>query len=165
MARYLSSRGYHCYSLSDVVRAEVARSGLDTRREHLVRIGNDLRRREGPGALAERLLRSLSLPAVIDSVRNPGEVMILRRLSGFFLLAVDSPAELRFARIRARGRLGDINTAEEFQEFEDRENSGVPSEQRIAATMRLADGTVLNDSDLEALHQRVDRALGGLPAA
>jgi dephospho-CoA kinase len=161
VAHYLQERGYAYHSLSDVVREEALRLGLTTSRDDLVRTGNDLRRPGGPGALVARLAPRLRPPAVVDSIRNPGEVEALRALPGFFLLAVDAPAEIRFRRTRQRDRTGDAATLEEFRHFEARENSGHGDEQRIAATLSLAQAEVINDETLEVLRRRVDVALGG----
>ncbi|MFQ5767523.1 MAG: AAA family ATPase, partial [Acidobacteriota bacterium] len=139
VAAYLMTRGYGYHSLSDVVRQEAADRGLDSSRENLVRVGNELRQTGGPGILVRRLLSHLALPAVIDSVRNPGEAEALAQLDRFVLLAVEAPASLRFRRIQARGRLGDIASLEEFRRFENRENSASGVEQRIKATMEKAD--------------------------
>jgi dCMP deaminase len=159
VAQVLTSHGYAYHSLSDVVREEATARGLPVSRENLVLVGNDLRRAGGPGALVDRLAPRLKPPAVIDSVRNPGEVEALRRLEGFFLLGVRAAAKVRFQRIRSRGRLGDIGTLEEFRRYEERENSAAAGEQRILATLALADGVVDNDATLEELHRRVHALL------
>jgi dephospho-CoA kinase len=165
VAQLLTAQGYAYHSLSDVVREEAGARGLTVSRENLVLIGNELRRNGGPGALVDRLAPRLTPPAVIDSVRNPGEVEALRRLERFYLLGVRAPAEVRFQRIRSRGRLGDIRTLAEFRAYERRENSSAAGEQRILATLDLADGVVDNDTTLAALHRRVrellDSAAGG----
>ena len=41
---YLAQRGFKLHSLSDIVREEAAAHGLAPEREHLIRIGNELRR-------------------------------------------------------------------------------------------------------------------------
>lgn len=151
--------GYTYHSLSDAVREEATARGLTTSREHLVQVGNALRAAGGAGALVEKLAPRLTPPAIVDSVRNPGEVEALRRLPGFFLLGVDAPPEVRFARIQARGRLGDIRTAEEFKIYEDRENSGDSHRQRVGATLRMADAVVMNDTSLEDLRRKVAAVL------
>lgn len=159
IASFLVARGYHYHSLSDAVREAVRDRGLETTRENLVQVGNELRAAGGPGALVDHLAPRLAPPAIVDSVRNPGEVEALRRLDGFFLLGVDAPAEVRFARITSRGRQGDIRTAEEFAAYEARENSSDSNRQRIGATLELADAVILNDGSLDDLHGRVQSAL------
>ena len=60
VAAHLATLGFDIHSLSDVVREEAARQGLPPDRVHLIRVGNELRRREGPGALAQRILRDMA---------------------------------------------------------------------------------------------------------
>ena len=155
MAGFLQQQGYAYNSLSDAVREEALSRGLDTSRANLVLVGNEMRAAHGPGALAERLAPRLVPPAIVDSVRNPGEVETLRRLPGFFLLGVDAPPEIRLTRIKTRGRLGDIRTAAEFKLYESRENSADSRGQRISATLEMAGSVVTNEASLEELHRRV----------
>lgn len=141
------------------MREETLTRGLSTSRANLVLVGNELRSTHGPGVLVDRLAPRLTPPAIVDSVRNPGEVEALERLEGFFLLGVDAPPEVRLVRIRSRGRLGDISTATEFKLFESRENSQDTRSQRISATLEMAGAIVVNDTSLEQLHLRVIAAL------
>jgi dephospho-CoA kinase len=159
VALYLATLGFRVHSLSDIVREEAMARGLGLSREHLIRVGNELRRAGGPGVLAERILPRLGARDVVDSIRNPGEVEVLRRATRFVLLAVDAPEALRFARSRARGRDGDPLTLEAFREREREENSSDPDAQRLLATFRLADRTLLNDGTIDDLESRVDLAL------
>lgn len=137
------------------MREETLIRGLSTSRANLVLVGNELRAAHGPGVLVDRLAPRLAPPAIVDSVRNPGEVQALRRLEGFFLLGVGAPPEVRLARIKMRGRLGDIRTAAEFKLYESRENSDDSRGQRISATLEMAGAIVVNDASLEELHDKV----------
>jgi dephospho-CoA kinase len=60
VARILAARGFTLHSLSDVVREEATRRGLDHSRENLILTGTALRQQRGEGALAERILPMLS---------------------------------------------------------------------------------------------------------
>jgi dephospho-CoA kinase len=165
VASYLATRGFEIHSLSDVVRAEAARADLPPDRENLIRIGTRLRRQGGAGVLAEMLLPQLRPRSVVDSIRNPGEVAVLRQLPGFVLVGVDAPDELRFRRSVERGRAGDATTLDEFREREREENTSDPRAQQLDATFRLADHVLHNDGDLQALRSAVDALLSRLGAA
>lgn len=159
-AAYLSRRGFRVHSLSDVVREEARARGLPPEREHLIRLGNELRARSGAGALAERILSRLEAPAVVDSIRNPEEVRVLRgALAGFVLVGLTAPDEIRFRRSRARARPGDPDTLEGFRAREGEENLADPARQRLDATLEMADEVVDNSSTLEALHRRLDQVV------
>lgn len=159
VARYLGNVGYVIHSLSDVVREEAARQGFSPEREHLIRIGTELRVEGGAGVLAERLLGRLGSKDVVDSIRNPAEVAVLRRLPGFRLLGVTAPTELRFRRSLTRARPGDPETLESFRARERQENDPSPAGQQLDATLALADRVVANDGRIESLHAEVDRVL------
>jgi dephospho-CoA kinase len=155
----LASAGFTVHSLSDEVRHEATRRGLDHSRDNLIHIGVDMRARHGPGALARRVLPRLRDKAVVDSIRNPGEVAVLRRVPRFLLLGIDAPQELRFQRSLRRGRLGDGATLEEFARKEKRENSSTRAGQQLLATLALADIVIDNDGTIEELRRRVQEAI------
>lgn len=151
----LQEMGFAYLSLSDVVREEAQKQGEEPVRDVLIRTGRRLRREGGPGVLAERILRRIEAPCIVDSVRNPGEVAVLRGLGDFFLLGVTAPPEVRFRRLRERARPGDPETLEEFEEKERIEDSPDHEGQRLSATLALADRVVVNDGSLEELAGRV----------
>jgi len=165
VAARLAARGFRVHSLSDVVREEAARQGLAAEREHLIRIGNELRERFGAGVLAERILDRLGTRDAVDSIRSPAEVRVLRRRPDFVLVGIDAPVELRFRRSLARGRAGDPRTIEEFLRREAEENTAVAHAQQLEATFRLSDRLLANDGDLAALRARVDALVDDLAGA
>jgi dephospho-CoA kinase len=162
VAKFLVARGFSVHSLSDVVRDAATSQGLPHTRDNLIAVGVSLREAGGPGALATRILTRLSGRAVVDSIRNPGEVAVLRSLESFVLLGVDAPQPLRFDRSVRRGRTGDGATLEEFAAKEARENSTTEAGQQLARTLALADRVILNDATLDALHRRTLEALASL---
>ena len=159
VAACLGLEGFKLHSLSDVVREEAAKQGFPAEREHLIRIGNALRQREGAGALARRILPRLGRRDVVDSIRNPIEVEVLRTLPRFVLIGVRAPLELRFRRSLARDRAGDPQTLERFRRREEEENSSDPKAQQLEATFRLADRVLENDGGLDRLHEAVEQLL------
>jgi dephospho-CoA kinase len=165
VAAFLASRGFRLHSLSDVVREEAAARGLAPLREHLIRIGNELRAEGGAGVLARRLLPRIGSRDVVDSIRNPAEVEVLRRLDGFVLLGVRASTEVRFRRSLDRKRPGDPRTLEEFRAREEQENRANPTGQQLDATFALADRVVENEHDLVALHEAVEALLRGYEGA
>ncbi len=160
VAAYLSRLGFAVHSLSDIVREEALARGLSTGREDLIAVGNRLRREHGPGVLAERVVARLAGRAVVDSIRSPAEVAVLRtRLPRFVLVGVDAPVEVRFERARQRARAGDPGSLAEFLAREEEENRADPSRQQLRATLALADYRIDNRGTLQALHRAVDALL------
>ena len=105
-AKFLKERGFHYFSLSDVLREEASKNGKEITRDSLMALGNSLREKGGPGVLAEKIFSKFDPEKyyVIDSIRHPAEVQVLKRRNDFFLLEVQAPQKLRFERIRQRNR-------------------------------------------------------------
>lgn len=167
VAETLVRRGFVYHSLSDLLREELRADGIPESRDSLHAIGNRLRREGGPGALALRLLPRLQdgRDHIVDSIRNPVEVEVLRRLPGFTLVAVDADPKVRFARLRARARIGDPETFEEFAAHEAREAASEdPTTQQLAATYAEADVEIRNDGTPEDLERAVTALLDSLAA-
>ena len=165
IAQYLKARGFEYFSLSDEIREEIRSRGGEISREALINVGNELRARSGPGVLAERVLPRLERArnVVVDSIRNPSEVEILRRRKDFTLLAAEADRGVRFERGKSRGREGPARTLDQFVQEEERElASSDPTTQQLLATERLADITISNNGTLEELHHKLDALLPGL---
>jgi len=161
--KFLVERSFYALSLSDVIRERLTEQGLTETRDRMIETGTAIREERGPGGLAEILAAKL-LPDrnyVIDSVRHPAEVEVLRRnTSRFHLIWVDAPAERRLERMKARGRAGDAETLEELRAQESRElGSSDPAAQQLLAVRDLADIKVENDGTLEELNQKLQAIL------
>ena len=160
---YLASRSFHACSLSDVIRDRLHARGEAESRERMIEEGNAIRREHGPGGLAVLLCETLPRDrnTVVDSIRHPAEVEVLRALSDRFqLLWVDADETTRFERIRARGRSGDPEDLEALRELEARElGSGDPAAQQLLAVRDLADQVLRNDGSLDELRDQVQALL------
>src|SRR5256885_10135434 len=123
VAKFLQERGFEYASLADALRAELRRRHISPTRDHLTRLGNELREKHGPGVLAERILKQLgeSQNYVVDSFRNPSEVEVFRGHADFRLWAVVASPAMRFKRIKERAREKDPITLHHFVEVEKRE--------------------------------------------
>jgi len=162
VADLLRRLGYRYHSLSDVIREELKSRGVAESREALTEAGNSLRRADGPAALAMRILGRIQdgQPHIVDSIRNPAEVEVLRTIPGFFMIGVDADPRVRFERLVARGRQGDPTTFEQFSALEERETTSTdPSTQQLRATWALADEVVANDDTIEGLEAAVREIL------
>jgi len=159
VADFLARKGYARFSLSDEIREELQKKGKEVTRDSLIVEGNALRRRFGADILARRVMRKVRGKAVIDSVRNLREAAFLRKQKGFLLVAVDAPAELRYKRVRRRGRAESASTLEEFVAKENEEIRGSAGEQQLGRVMSKADITVINDGTRAALRRKIEAIL------
>jgi dephospho-CoA kinase len=158
-AAFFKTKGYAYASLSDILREELRARGLEVTRDNLIRLGNELRQAFGADVLARRTMAGVTGPSVIDSVRNLREVAFLRAQAGFILLAFDAPAEIRFARVQARGRNESAATLEEFRKKEAEERAGRDAAQQLEACMAAADRLIWNAGTLEDLHRELEKLL------
>lgn len=156
VARFLLKKGFDYVSLSDVIREELKKRGLEASRDNLIACGNELRERFGPAELARRAAAKISRPTVIDSIRNLREIEYLRQLGDFVLVAVDAPVEIRFERVMRRGRNESVCSLEDFRAKEELEKNNGETGQQLAACLEAADVLIINDSTLEELWQKLE---------
>ena len=162
VARYLvGHHGYRYFSLSDVLRGELERKRVPVSRENLTAEGNALRGARGAGALARIALEALEGidKAVVVSIRNPGEVEVLRERKDFILVGVDAPVEVRYRRAAARGRSDDARSLEDFIRQERAELSGGENEQQLERVFGMSDRVISNEGTLEDLYAKVEELL------
>ncbi len=162
VAKYLQERGFHYYSLSDVLRETAQKEGKEITRDNLVALGNRLRGEKGAGVLAEGIFSRLDPEKnyVIDSVRHPSEVAVLRRRKDFYLIQIKAPQRLRFERLKIRARERDPRTFEEFVALEEREASSAESaDQQLDKAIALADFTLDNAAPLKMLQDQARELL------
>jgi len=157
---YLETKGFASYSLSDIIRDELAFRNQPLSRKNLIRVGNELRKELGPSVLADRAKEKIEgRNVVIDSIRNPAEILSLRELPNFFMVSIDAPVELRYKRAKKRGRLEDVNSLEEFIAMEKREKSEDSNEQNLTQCMRMAEFHIINSGSLKEFHEKIEQAL------
>ena len=159
-AEHLKRKGFRFYSLSDVIREELAARGLRPSRENLIAEGNRLRSEFGPDILARRIARKFIVGQnyVVDSIRTPHEVRALRECGEFRLLHLDAPRQLRFERVTDRGGNRLPASFSEFAEQENREiRSPDPSNQQLRATWNEADEALDNSGSIPEFRESLDR--------
>ncbi len=159
-SQMLERYGYQYRSLSDGLREEAKKRGLDSSRETLIELGQSLRQEAGPGVLGQRAAAALRPGRyVVDSIRHPDEIDHLRKAGKLLLLAIDAPIELRFARAQKRGRNENAQTVEEFRTLEDRERTDEPTAQQLHRCFDLADVVIDNRGTVEDLEKELKRVL------
>lgn len=160
VADYLKKKGFIYTSLSDAVREEAKRRGIEEKRENLQDLGNLLRVQEGAGIWARKIAEDISPSGdyVIDGIRNPAEIEELRKLKDFYLISVDANQEKRCRRALERAKPSDPKTREGFLEMDARDfGEEDPSGQQVRKCMDLADYHLENNFTLEALERQIDK--------
>ena len=159
LAKYLVKKGFSYYSLSDELRQLMEERNIVATRENLIKEGTKYRSEQGRGYLATLVIKKIEGNAVVDSVRNLGEIEELRKLENFYLIAIDAPVGIRFQRAKKRMSSRDQKTFEEFVAKQKEELAGKGSEQQLVVCMEKADFKIINDSDLKNLYKKMDAIL------
>ena len=174
----------HTFSLSDMLREEADRRGVEKTRQALTDIADELRLKRGNGVLAEISLEKISKMKehhdviIMDSIRNPGEVEMLRTAlkRHFFLIFIDAPIDIRYQRSLEREREGEgTKTFLEFENKHREETRGRPdrliADERghhgemidygvnLGACKRGANKVLINDGTLQELEKKAVEAV------
>src|SRR4051812_47196272 len=115
---------YLFVSVTDLLRAELNRRGVEVDREHLRELSAEWRREYGYAVLVDRAIEEFNqlkgkyVGVAIASLRNPAEADRIHELGGV-VLWIDADAHIRYERIQnnaeARARAGEDSKS--FEEF------------------------------------------------
>lgn len=161
LAEYLKRKGFKQIAFRDAVVEEADKRGLSHTRENLQDVQRECRQRYGedyfPKKIIEQVEKSRAKRIVITGLRTSTDARTLKEHFGkrVTLVLVDAKPEIRFERMKKRGRLGDPKTFEEFLDQERRENEHFDSENAFT----YADVMIDNSGTLEELHTRINRLL------
>ena len=162
----LVERGFIYYKLSGEVRDEAKSLGIAIERKALQDLGNAMRLKYGEGYWAERVVAKMEKGKqyVVDGIRNPGEIAVLKKIPSFMLIGVDAPIEKRLQWIIARNKDSDPKNAEEIRAIDSRDR-GVGEQsfgQQSAKCYDLADVYLKNDGTFEELSKKIGDLLEDL---
>jgi dephospho-CoA kinase len=165
VVRILNGHGFQYVSLSDIVHREAAKIQPAINRGQMQDLGNRLRREGGAGILG-KMVRELIEAAeadhwVIDGIRNPAEVVELKKMAGFVLLGIQTEIPIILARIKQRGRSTDVVAEEEIRASLEREwGDGEPiGGQQVGRCLAMADFTITNNGPLPELKTGLEAVL------
>ena len=153
-------------TMGEVIREELRKRGLPLNDKNAGRVANELREREGLDAIAKRcipLIKEEKKTAgknkkvvVVDGIRGIAEVETFKKEFGphFVLVRVDAPLQLRYERIKTRGRGDDLLSLKEFENREEREFGWGMEE-----AMKKADKVIKNEGSLEEFKEQIRAVL------
>ncbi|MCF8230909.1 MAG: AAA family ATPase [Bacteroidales bacterium] len=156
-------KGFLHYSVRGFLIEELKYRNLPINRDSMTKLANELRSQYGPAYIADHLHEKAiqnNKNAVIESIRTPGEIELLRQKGYFILFAVDADRKIRYRRVQARKSETDDISWEVFQENEKREmNSTDPNKQNIRKCIEMADHIFYNNGSIQKLQKEVDDVL------
>jgi len=163
VADFFKNKGFVYLSLSDELRQIAKERKIELTRENLQKLGNTLREEIGAFVLAKMVSDKIHSQkyrnVVVDGIRNPAEVVELKKLKDFFLVAVDAPEKTRFERMVGRNRESDPKTFEEFLRV-NKKDLGVGEKvtgQGVGKCMKLAKYMLINDSSYEEVENKINK--------
>lgn len=160
VAEYLEKKGFETVSLSDILREEMRKAGIDISVPNMTEYGNNLRKTKGHEYLARLAYERLKGgKAVLTSLRQVGEIEYLSKLPDFTLIRLDAPIEIRLERLIKRRREGDVKNMTELREIEAKQADGKSGGMNMNKCYALADYTIINDGSLNDLYKEVDSVI------
>ncbi len=164
VVEYLKKKyGMKHYSFRQYYTDELKRRNQPVDRPHMIDLADSLRQTYGNDYVVGELTgeaRHGKSDAVIESIRNLGEVAYLKAQGDAVLLAVDAPKEIRFKRINDRGSALDDRTMEQFLADDERENVNADEwRTNILACIKQADFVYNNVGSIEDLHAWIDKIM------
>jgi len=140
------------------------RGNLGRTQATLRNVANDLRRKYGKGFIVEKLYKIATKKRedliIIESIRNLGEIEILKDKGLFYLLVVEANPSIRYKRIVLRGGNTDKISFEKFMEDEKREMASVdPNKQNLSLCIENADFLFTNNKRRKDLYKQINDAM------
>ncbi len=164
---FVEEKGFVHYSVRGLLKEKLVEMGETVNRDSLTHLANKLRAGNSPSYLIELLYDKASengKNCIIESIRTPGEIELLRKKPDFYLLAVDADPKVRYERIVLRNSETDNISFETFLENEKREmQSNDPNKQNLSACIKQADYVINNNGSLEQLKKQVEEFCKQLP--
>jgi len=158
-SKIAAAMGIPVIVMGDMIRNAVNEEGLDPTDANLGAMANKLRSEHGMDAIAKlcipEIRRQTSPLVLVDGIRGDAEVSMFRRIfPGFYLISIESSFQTRLARIKARGRSDDFESADELRKRDKRELGW-----GLREAMQSADIHISNEKTLEEFFNEVHRIL------
>jgi dephospho-CoA kinase len=144
-----------------VIREETERRGLQPTPKNMGEVMLDVRSKEGPAAVARRLLPKVdaneATVVVIEGIRSQDELTELKSKFDVSTVAIHASPRTRFQRLLSRNRSDDPKTWDTFYERDLRElNVG------LGQVIALADILLVNEGTISELQSTFKNKLGTL---
>ena len=158
--KYLVSKyGYVQITVGDVVREECKNRGLEITRDNCDNISKEMIAKNGEDHWMQQVVNKIKneniSKAIVDGVRSPrnNELLVESFGKDYILIKIDANPEIRFERLKSRGRPGFPKTLEEFAKHEKRQNQQF----NLDETFNQVNEVVDNSTTLEDLYNRIDK--------
>ena len=159
--RYISEKyKFHRYTISSYIRAKAREQKKKPTRGNLFKIARNLENEHGKDyfikKIAEDAKEDKAEKIVIDGLRAPYQIKACRQVfKGIKFVLIKAKPEIRFKRIKERGRTGAPKTFKEFKEMERNEWK----EFNFKKVFKMADYVLHNNGTIEEFYKKIDSVL------
>ncbi|MBI2621901.1 MAG: hypothetical protein HYW63_04645 [Candidatus Levybacteria bacterium] len=166
-AAFFESKGFYKITLSSFLEEALRRQGKKITRKNLQDLGNLWRSQKGSGILASKALEFISKDnisnAVIDGIRNIGEIEQFKKNSDFKLIAILANRNVRLERLQKIKRRENL-TRQLFDKLDYRD-LGVGEKEtglQVAVCLSVSDYFILNNGGKKEFEDRIKEILNKL---
>jgi len=167
-ASFFEKKGFRKIILSSFLEEEARKRGFkNITRKVLQDIGNEWRRKYGNGILVKKSIEYIEKnkikKAVVDGIRNTGEIKEFRKTKNFILLAIASSKKNRFERLKNLKRREKL-TQEIFKRL-DRRDQGLGQKKsglQVTACSKLADIIISNNRGAKEFKNKLNELLNNI---
>jgi len=152
--------GYDIVVMGDVIREQTRVRGLEPTPQNIGKVMLELRAEGGNYVTAQKCIpkikEQISNRVLVDGLRSLYEAEIFKEhFAAFTLVAVHAPSQIRFERLRVRGRSDDPPNYDVFHERDLRE-LGVG----LGNVIAMAEKIIVNDNSIDGFKAHVKEDLG-----
>lgn len=164
VARYITeTRQASHYRFSDFLREILEKLYISPTRTNLIDLFLVLAKQFGEDVLArpmkELITKNSNNLVVVEGIRRPADISLLKELPNFYLVGITSQKEIRYSRITARREKSDDST-KTYEAF--REDERRPTEILIAEMIKTADYIINNNGTVEKLHTEIENLISNI---
>ncbi len=157
-AEYIESKGFPHISLGDYLRKEAPKHGFSLDRPGLSAFVSKIRMERGYQYPVDEVSENIKGDTILSGFRNRKESEFLKNKFGsrFVFVGVTARPEIRYERMKKRGRIGDNLSFDEFQrqDIEDRKNATGTHE--VDKVVESADYKIDNSGGEEEFKKKID---------
>ena len=152
LTSFAGEKGYYIVTMGDVIRDLAEEMGLEPTQENLGHVAREIRREEGPEAVARECaykLRDMEGKLVVDGIRSLEEVEAFKEtLDDAVLIAVHASPRTRFLRLRDRYR---SDRPSDWGAFHQRNKWELSF--GLGSAIAMADHMIVNEATLKDLEK------------
>ncbi|MFC1803101.1 AAA family ATPase [Thermoproteota archaeon] len=158
LANIFRERDYSVFTMGDVIRHEVRMRNQPPTPENLGKMAENIRKTGGDAAVSKKciplIIGAPTNKVILDGIRSLDEVYAFEEAFDTFLIAVHTPPDSRYQRLKNRGRSDDPPNRQEFRERDRRELSF-----GMGNAIALSNYIISNDNGVDNLEKELDKLL------